>query len=164
LGITSKVEKGNLWVYFSGPAWVRLSHCGDPISITSCCPSTIATTNFHVVFFKSLRFIKIFVGISYKGGCFRGLTNTSYREVTIEFKGGSSSWNILYSIGLGEKSTPNWIFSILAHGSFSLMGARWAIRSSCTSFSSKQRTLILPLSLDTCAFNQQCHSFCSKPN
>jgi len=151
-------------VSFSRPAWVRLSHFGDPISTASCCLSIAATTNFRPAFFKSLCFTKVFVGISYKGGHFKGLIDTCSREVIDNSKEGSSSWVILYSIGLGEKFAPNWIFSILAHGSISLMGARWAIRSSCTSFSSKQRALTLPSNLDTCASNRQRHSLCSKPN
>ncbi len=114
-------SSSNLWVSFFGPTWVQLSHYGDPISITNCCLST-TTTNFRPAFFKSLRFIKVFVGISYKGGRFKGLIDTSFEEVTNDSKGGSSSWVILYSIGLGEKLAPNWIFNILAHGSISLTG------------------------------------------
>jgi hypothetical protein len=68
----------------------------------------------------------------------------------------------LYSIGLREKLAPNWIFSILAHGSISLMGARWT-KSSCTSFSSKQKALTFPSSLDTCGSDQQRYSLCSRP-
>jgi hypothetical protein len=49
------------------------------------------TTNFRHAFFKSPRFIKVFVGISYKGGRFKGLIDTSSEEVTNDSKRGSSS-------------------------------------------------------------------------
>jgi hypothetical protein len=68
-----------------------LSRYGDPISTANDCPSPIATTNFHLAFFKSPRFTKVFAGISYKGGHFKGLTDIGFKEVTIDFKGGSSS-------------------------------------------------------------------------